>query len=134
MKLDACQLDTSMVLRLLVGEPTSLAKRAGDFLSSRLAAEAAVHVCDLVLAEAYFALQHYYGMPKAESLTALAIFTQHSGITFTPTAKAVLALPQLASAKPGFVDLLIHGAGQLESRTLITFEKAAKKLAGTVVL
>lgn len=134
MKPEACQLDTSVVLRLLMGEPESLAKRAADFLTERLAADSTVQVCDLVLAEAYFALQHYYGMPKAESLAALAMFTQHSGIAITPTAKAVLALPKLATAKPGFVDLLIHRAGQMEGRTLITFEKSAKKLAGTVVL
>ena len=134
MKPGNCQLDTSVVLRLLMGEPEALAKRAGDFLADRLATDVTVHVCDLVLAEAYFALQHYYGLPKAESLAALALFTQHSGITVTPTAKAVLALPQLASTKPGFVDQLIHGASQMEGRTLITFEKAAKKLAGTMVL
>ena len=127
-------MDTSVVLRLLVGEPGDLAKRASDFLADRLATGATVHVCDLVLAEAYFALQHYYGLPKAESLAALALFAKHSGVTVTPGAKAVLALTKLATAKPGFVDLLIHGDGQREGRTLITFEKKAKKLAGTVVL
>lgn len=45
-----------------------------------------------------------------------------------------LALPNLASAKPGFVDRLIHAASQTANTTLVTFEKAAAKLPDTLVL
>lgn len=129
-----CSLDTSAVLRLLIGQPADQYERAAQFLAERLAAADPVHVSDLVLAEAYFALQHYYSMPKAEALTALALFAQHSGVSLAPTTLAVLELPQLANAKPGFVDRLIHGASQSAGHTLVTFEKAAKKLPATLVL
>jgi predicted nucleic acid-binding protein len=127
-------LDTSFVLRLLVAQPPDQYDLASRFLQEQRAAQGSLHVSDIVLAEAYFALQTYYQMPKADALAALANFTRHSGVTITPVARAVLALPNLASAKPGFVDRLIHGASHAAGHTLVTFEKAPKKLPASVVL
>lgn len=129
-----CSLDTSVVLRLLVGDPVHQFQSAARFLKEQLAAQAAVHVSDHVLAECYFALQCFYKIPKAEALEMLLKFGEASGVTVTPIAREVLALPNLASAKPGFVDRLIHGECHVAGRTLVTFEKAAKKLADTVIL
>ena len=129
-----CSLDTSVVLRLLVSDPLPLFHRATMFLDDQIAAQGAVHVSDHVLAEAYFALQSFYKIPKVESLEMLASFTRHSGVTVTPVARAVLALPNLSTIKPGFVDRLIHGASRASGHSLVTFEKAAKKLPGTIIL
>ena len=127
-------LDTSVVVRLLVGQPTEQYRRATHFLRERLATQNSVHVSDLVLAEVYFALQGFYQLPKTDALAALALFVQHSGVTVTPVARTVLAVRKLATAKPGFVDRLIHGTSHAEGHTLITFEKASKKLPFTFVL
>jgi predicted nucleic-acid-binding protein len=129
-----CSLDTSVVLRLLVGEPREQYAVAMSFLSEQLSGGSGVHVADLVLAEAYFALQSYYGMPKSDALAALLLFVRHAGVSVSPAALQVLSTPNLASANPGFVDRLIHGASHTEGRTLVTFEKASKKLPGTKVL
>ncbi len=129
-----CSLDTSVVMRLLVGEPVSQYRHAVLFLDEQRAAQGRVHVSDHVLAEAYFALQTFYRIPKAESLEMLLRFTSESGVTASNLAREILALPNLASAKPGFVDRLIHGASHAIGHTLVTFEKAAKKLPGTFVL
>ena len=77
-------------------------------------------------AEAYLALQAFYQLPKKDALAALDLFARHSGVTVTPVARAVLAQPNLATAKPGFVDRLIHGTSHAAGQTLVTFEKAAK--------
>jgi predicted nucleic acid-binding protein len=127
-------LDTSVVIRLLVGQPADQYRRAMEFLREQVASGWAVHVSDLVLAEAYFALQGFYQLPKPEALQALALFARHSGVRVTPVALEVLGLPRLATAKPGFVDRLIHGASQNAGHTLVTFEKAASKLSKTLVL
>lgn len=127
-------LDTSFVLRLLVATPLDQYYLASRFLREQRVAQGSIHVSDLVLAEAYFALQAFYQMPKADALAAIANFTRHSGVTPTTVARAVLALTNLASAKPGFVDRLIHGTSHAAGHTLVTFEKAAKKLPATVVL
>jgi predicted nucleic-acid-binding protein len=134
MSRESISLDTSFVMRLLVCEPPDIFRLATGVLAEKLAARVAIHVSDLVLAEAYFALQTYYQLPKAAALATLAKFTRHSGVTVTPVARAVLALPNLASAKPGFVDRLIHGESRADGHTLVTFEKAAQKLPGTIVI
>lgn len=127
-------LDTSVLLRLLVGEPQDQHVAAMKFLSEELSQGVEVHVTDLVLTEAYFALQSYYGMSKVDALHALLLFVRHAGVTVSPSAGAVLSTPNLATANPGFVDRLIHGASHSAGHTLVTFEKAAKKLASTKVL
>jgi predicted nucleic acid-binding protein len=127
-------LDTSVLIRLLVGEPQDQHLAAMNFLSEQLRQGVEVHVADLVLAEAYFALQSYYELPKADALHALLLFVRHAGVSVSPSAVSVLSMPNLATANPGFVDRLIHGASHSAGHTLITFEKAAKKLPSTKVL
>lgn len=127
-------LDTSFVLRLLVGEPVDLFRKASRFLQEQRAAGVSLHVSDIVLAEAYFALQNFYQNSKTDALAAIAAFAHHSGVTVTPIAGAVLASPNLATARPGFVDRLIHGASRASGHTLVTFEKAAGKLPNTIIL
>ncbi len=88
-------LDTSVLIRLLVGEPKAQHESALRFLQEQKGAKRPVHVSDLVLSEAYFALQSYYGIPKHDALAMLALFLNEGSVSATPTAKAVLALPNL---------------------------------------
>jgi len=127
-------LDTTVVVRLLVGQPLEQYQSAQHFLREQLAASALVFVSDLVLAETYFALQSFYQLTKADALQALGLFVQHSGVTVSVVAAALLQLPNLATARPGFVDRLIHGASHEAGHTLVTFEKAARRLPSTLLL
>lgn len=123
-----------MVLRLLVGVPTDQAEVAKDFVTNRLAANDLVMISDLVLSEAYFALQTFYKIPKHDALEMISLLSAGSGFNISQNAADVLALPKLSFAKPGFVDRLIHGASHEQGHILVTFEKAAKKLPGAHVL
>jgi predicted nucleic-acid-binding protein len=127
-------LDTSVLIRLLVQEPPLQYIRAATFLEEKLVAGAAVHVGDLPLVEACFALQSFYLLPKDKALEMLAAFVITPGISVSGHALTVLAMPGLASAKPGFADRLIHGTAHAAGHTLVTFEKAAKNLPDTMVL
>jgi len=128
-------LDTSVVVRLLTLDPPDLASHAMDYLRERQAAGDAVHVSDWVLAETYYALQYHYGVPKKEALDVLRQFTTSPGVSASVTAAKVLSLPGLASARPGFIDRLIHGLylknGAME---VATFERSARKLPRMRVL
>jgi predicted nucleic-acid-binding protein len=128
------ELDTSVVLRLLVAEPPAQFQKASEFVSRSIKRGARVHVSDLVLAEAYFALQSFYSLSKKDSLKALALFVEHSGVNVDPATAAILRKPNLASAKPGFVDCLIHGACHRKGRVFVTFEKSAAKFEATHLL
>lgn len=126
-------LDTSVVMRLLTGDPPDQAQAAAAFLTESKAAGDRLLVTDMVIAEAYFALHTKYKVPKAEALLRLREFVE-SGEVEAGVAGHVLQTPNLASSKPGFVDRLIHASYGLEQARLVTFEKSAGKLARAKVL
>jgi predicted nucleic acid-binding protein len=128
-------IDTSVVVRVLTGEPRELALLALDYLLDREKAGDRVLVSDLVLAEAYYALQHHYGASKKEALNALGAFLASPGIEATGEAPAVISTPNLESAKPGFIDRVIHRT-YLHSgvEEVATLERAAARLPQVRVL
>lgn len=127
-------LDTSFLVRLLTRDPVPLFKRAAAFLDGWAQPMPKFIVPDLVLVEAYFALQHHFHYPKAEALAALHGLITHPAISVSDGTLAVLSLPDFASTRPGFVDRLIHGTSQACHKILVTFEKSARKLPATLVL
>jgi predicted nucleic-acid-binding protein len=127
-------LDTSVVLRLLIGQPanqTILAIACLDDIQRR--GDLAV-VSDLVIAETYFALQFHYQITKADALSALSAFLASGEIMPTGEAGVILKQPGLSTAKPGFVDRLIHAGYTANNGRMVTFEKSGSKLAGIMVL
>jgi predicted nucleic-acid-binding protein len=127
-------LDTSVILRLLTGEPESQARCALAEMQDRIRRGSELLVSDLVIAEVYFALQYHYGMPKSEALELLARFLDEAGVKPIGAAATVLAVPNLATANPGFVDRLIHAEYVRFAREMLSFEKAAGRLPGVRVL
>jgi predicted nucleic acid-binding protein len=127
-------LDSSFVLRLLTGMPEALAEAALQEVQARLSRGDTLLVCDLVVSEVYFALQHHYGMPKAEAIEVLSGFVQTKGLRCLGDAAAVLRTPGLATANPGLVDRLIHAEYRRHAGEMLTFEKAAGRLSGARVL
>ena len=91
-------------------------------------------VSDLVVAEAYFALQYHYEVPKNEALVALRRMFADGEIESQGVATKVLAMEGQASTKPGFVDRLIQGAYLSSGGSMATFEKASGKLKSVRVL
>lgn len=131
---DSVGLDTSVVLRLLTGEPDVQFKKAVAFLDSLLHDGQIAAISDLVISETYHALQYHYGVPKAEALATLASLLESSEIEGIGVAGKILETPDLASSKPGFVDRMIHGEYTTRCEGMATFEKAARKLPRTRVL
>lgn len=125
-------LDTSVVLRLLIGEPRDQAETAADFLDSARRAGDQIVVDDLVVAEAYFALQHHYGVSKALALSSLARMFQAGEIVSSGRAASVLS--GSFGSKPGFMDRMIHALYTQNDGEMVTFEKSAGKLAGVRLL
>jgi predicted nucleic acid-binding protein len=126
--------DTSVVLRLLVGEPADQFKRAEALLDEIVRRGDRAVVSDLVVAEVYFALQHHYGASKSEALRFLADAFESGEIKPLGPALEVLKTPGLATANPGFVDRLIHAEYLKVANEVVTFEKASSKLKSMRVL
>jgi predicted nucleic-acid-binding protein len=126
-------LDTSFILRLLTKDPPDQAQVAFQYFLGLKQAQSQILISDLVVSEAYFALQHHYQVPKREILSQLQQLLSSEGIK-AESAPAVLKLENLESAKPGFVDRMIHEQYLQEADTIVTFEKAARKLPKTHIL
>jgi len=127
-------LDTSVVMRLLTGQPMGLAIIARRYMAETEQAGAKVFVSNLVVLEAYFACQHHYGMPKDAVLTGLQSLLSMSTFAVHPQLLHLLANEGLSTAKPGFLDRLIHAEATSARLPLVTFEKAAARLPQTQLL
>ena len=129
-------LDTSVVLRLLTAEPADQADEALGFLKELKSAGRRAFASDLVVSEAYFALQAHYQVPKKAAVRALLDFLRTGFVEPEENGVAVQALESItgSSQKPGFVDRMIHAQYAMIPATLITFEKASKELDGVIVL
>jgi predicted nucleic-acid-binding protein len=127
-------LDTSVIVRLLTGDPEPQANAAWHTIAELRSDGDEATVSDLVVSEAYFALHYHYRVPKEEALSALRDLLTSGHVTAMGSAARVLALPGLATANPGFVDRLIHASYLETADQMLTFEKAARKLGKTRVL
>ena len=128
-------LDTSVVVRLLTGDPPEQAAVAAEWIARCRSRGDLPSVSDLVIAEAYFALQTHYRVPKREALAALRELLESGDVTPAGHALRVLReTPSPASAKPGFVDRLVHAEIHESGGRMLTFEKTGGKLANTLVL
>lgn len=128
-------LDTSVILRLLTGEPQAQAQTALQWVMTAKAGQIRLVISDLVAGEVYFALQHHFHVSKAEALHHLSRLLSSGEIEAEGGAAKILATPGLATAKPGFVDRLIH-EHYLRNRAdgMVTFEKASRTLPDVEVL
>ena len=127
--------DTSIVLRVLTGKPESLALVVRARLEELWLDGVVLDVCDLVVSETYFALQHSYRLSKERALNALVKLSVHPGFRLSSHAIAALQTPNLATAKPGFLDRVIHGTYVTDDESvMLTCEKDARKLAGVEVV
>jgi predicted nucleic acid-binding protein len=124
-------LDTSVVLRLLTGEPAVEARFARARIERAHAAADQVIVTDLVLAEAYFALHHHYGLTKDDARSHLRRMAL-SGVVAVVPPEAVSALEPSAGA--GLADRLIHARHRSTGAITLTFDKKISALEGAVRL
>jgi predicted nucleic-acid-binding protein len=129
-----CALDTSVLMRLLTGEPRDLAALARAYMAETEQIGGKVFVSNLVIMEAYFACQHHYGMPKQAVLEGLMKLLSLPTFVAHPRLAGILSMPGLATAKPGFLDRLIHAEAMAAHLPLVTLEKAAARLPNTRIL
>jgi predicted nucleic-acid-binding protein len=124
-----------VILRLLTGEPQAQAQTALQWVMTAKAGQVHLVISDLVVSEVYFALQHHFHVSKAEALHHLSRFLAGGEIKAEGVVAGILATPGLATAKPGFVDRLIH-EHYLRNRAdgMVTFEKAARSLPDVEIL
>ena len=121
-------LDTSVVVRLLVGEPAEQAEAARRMLADQPRGSCAIS--DIVVGEAYFALRHHYVVPHARAVGALSALLSDPRFRATGVAKQVLEQMPDRESGPGLMDRLIHGGYQQDDIAMVTFDRVAARLPG----
>jgi predicted nucleic acid-binding protein len=119
-------LDTNVVIRLVTGEPPSMADAARALLERAESRGNRLLVSDLVVAECFHALRHHFGVPAEEAAEHLAALLSDPAIE-GEAAGDLLATPPTAVEPPGFMDRLILAHAARHGATLRTFDT---KLAG----
>ena len=127
-------LDTSVVLRLLTGQPQELASRALARYQEGIANGDSFYVSDVVASEAYYAIQHHYGKTKEEALSALKDFSSGEGISFSQNFAASINTPNIHKVNPGFVDRMLASGYREQGQITLSCEKSFRRLADTEVI
>lgn len=113
-------IDTSVLVRLLTGDPPADFDRCADALRRLIEAEDAVMLAsNQVIGEAYIAVQHHYGVSRTDARAGLLDVLQ-SGLVGPLNGRPVLTAIE-ASDSPGLMDRLIaddYAGSSLEVLTL----------------
>jgi len=120
-------LDTSVVVRLAVGQPERLAERAKQRLARAFRNGEEVVVTDTVLAEAYYALCYHYDVPKEVARSQLHAMISGGLIRAEPP-EAGAELEK--GGRAGVVDRMIAARYRRESVLTLTFDKKLASLEG----
>ncbi len=122
-------LDTSVVVRLLTGDPPSHAQTARALIAACRTNNTRVYISDLVVVESYHALIYHYEASKPDAISALLALLRHPGIHATGHAMEVLA--EYTGSGPGLADRLIRSDLLDQTDEVVTFDSDFAKLSKT---
>jgi len=120
-------LDTSVVVRLVTGQPPEQFARARARLEAAAAAGDEILLTDLVIGESYFVLRAHYGLGESDVRRALTRVIR-SGVFRVDPVEASRALDATGGA--GFADRLIHLRYRALGAITLTFDRAQARLEG----
>ena len=120
-------LDTSVVVRLLIGTPEAQCALAWDLVQTESDAGHPVLVADVVVAEAFFVLLHHYAVPAVTAVDGIKALLLDPRIV-GESAKGLWTNRNLRSAPLDFVDALIHQHYADARRSFVTFDRKASRL------
>ena len=127
-------MDSSYLLRLLTGQPKELAEKALARYQEAVGRGDSFSVSDMVVTEAYYALQHHYGKSKEESIEALKGISEDDSIAFSAGFESVISFPNLAKASPGFLDRVLSADYRSRGQITISCEKSFRRLPDAEVV
>ena len=127
-------LDTSVLMRILTLQPQPLADHTWMRLKTILDGGGTAFVSDLVVFEAYYALQHFYAAGKSEAIAALLTLSRQPGFIFSDNAIAALAKPDAATMSTGMVDCMIAGEYRGRGLRILACEKDFRRFPDAEVI
>jgi predicted nucleic acid-binding protein len=125
-----CGIDTSILVRLLTGDPEvgfAHCVRRLTYLVEEKRAE--IHASNQVIGEAYIAVQHHYGVPKADARAGL-IQVLRSGLVAPLNGSSVFAALE-SKAGCGLLDRLIADDYRRAGLETLTLDRKMAALPNT---
>lgn len=123
-------LDTSIAVRLLIGEPAAQCEAIHRLLGERAASgEEPAQISDLVVGETYFALRHHYQVPHAKTVAAIRALLADPRVHPSGVAAEVMRRLGATEVAPGLMDRLIHGDYLASGVFLLTLDTDAARLS-----
>ena len=119
-------IDTSVLLRLVTGEPQGDLDRCLAGLAAEIEAGGQVFVSNQVLGEAYIVLQQFYGTSKSAARAALLEVLQRGLVAPLNGASVFEALQ--TSGGPGLVDRLIVDGYRHDDLETLTLDRRMASL------
>ena len=98
-------IDTSVLVRLLTGNPPDTFSHCEKALRTLAKSGAAVFASNQVIGEAYVTVQHHYGVSRTDARTGL-LYVLRSGLVAPLNGRTVIEALE-ATGGPGLFDLLI---------------------------
>ncbi|WP_038056777.1 PIN domain-containing protein [Thermus amyloliquefaciens] len=123
--------DTSLILRLLTGEPPELAERALQVFAGAEGGGYRLRVHPLVVAEAFYTLVSFYRVPKEEAARALGELLERDGVEVEEAEVCRLALEEAGRGPLSFVDAFLLHRARLGG--LATLDRALARRAREVL-
>ena len=126
-------IDTSVLVRLLTGDPPAEFDRCTDALRHLIEAEdAMVLASNQVIGETYIAVQHHYGVSRADARAGL-LDVLRSGLVAPLNGRAVLTAIE-APDSPGLMDRLIANDYVDQALEVLTLDRRMASLPGARLL
>lgn len=122
-------IDTSVLVRLVAGEPQAEFERCVEMLRALIEDDGAeIVVSNQVVGEAYVAVQHHYGVSKSEARTGL-LDVLRSGMVAPLNGRAVLAALETREGA-GLLDRLIAEEYSRVGLEALTLDRRMATLPG----
>ena len=125
-------LDSSVLVRLLTGQPPDLYRVARGWVIEAYRQDEPVIATDVALAETWYALKLHYGLPADRVRQALGAMFDSALVQPEPGSGVRDALEEAPGA--GFVDRLLHARHRQLGGTTLTLDEHLAKLPGATLL
>ena len=121
-------IDTSVLVRLITGDPPDIHFHCVEALNELVADGVEVFASNQVIGEAYIAVQHHYGVNRDEARAGL-LNALTSGLVAPLNGRAVLDALE-ASGEPGLLDRLIANDYARSGIDSLTLDRRMASLPG----
>ena len=126
-------IDTSVLVRLLTGDPPAEFDRCTDALRHLIEAEDAIVLAsNQVIGETYIAVQHHYGVSRSDARAGL-LDVLRSGLVAPLHGRSVLTAIE-AHDSPGLMDRLIANDYGNHALEVLTLDRRMASLPGARLL